>query len=255
MVRFNGKFKVTTVTWTTSPGPSTWMVPPWLLDAGGGEQIHILSRELKKTLWKALWTYAAHVYNGCHYSPGEDSLYPWESNPWKPAREALLWSVLVSCSHCMQTWQMSVECDHAQKRYLQTWTTSNSHCLIASLDARSTSSSLYERINKEALTLFPKEKATTGEHMQMPSWEAGYVLHDRMGDEVRPRVFPNWEIPSPLPRFFFFSFPQTCHFPHKLNLKGKASFVKLLWALGPSCGHIKRFCSYRIDVGFYGLTM
>lgn len=161
-------------------------------------------KRIKKTLWKALWTYAAHVYNGCHYSPGEDSLYPWESNPWKPAREALVWSVLVSCSHCMQTWQMSVECDHAQKRYLQTCTTSNSHCLIASLDARSTSSSLYERINKEALTLFPKEKATTGEHMQMPSWEAGYVLHDRMGDEVRPRVFPNWEIPSPLPRFLFF---------------------------------------------------
>lgn len=120
-------------------------------------------KRMKKTLWKALWTYAAHVYNGCHYSPGEDSLYPWDPIPENQAGRLSYGQSLVSCSDCMQTWQMSMECGHAQKQYLQTCTTSNSHCLIASLDARSTTSSLYERINKEAITLLPKGKVTTGD--------------------------------------------------------------------------------------------
>lgn len=131
---------------------------------------------------------------------------------------------LVSCSDCMQTWQMSVECDHAQKRYLQTCTTSNSHCLIASLDARSTSSSLHERINKEAITLFPKEKATTGDTCKCHPEKQDMFYMIGWGMKSGLEFFLTEKFHPPAPVFF----PQTCHIPYKLNLKEKASFIKLL---------------------------
>lgn len=113
MVRFNGKFKVTTVTWVTSPGPSTGMVPPWLLEAGGGEQIHILSRELKR-YFERQYGCVQHMCTVAGTTPQVRTAYTFE-NPIpenQPGRLSCGQS-LVSCSDCMQTWQMSVECDHA----------------------------------------------------------------------------------------------------------------------------------------------
>lgn len=139
------------------------MVPPWFLGAGGGEQIHALSRELKRH-FERHYGRMQHMCTMAAITPQVRTVCTLE-NPIpenQPGRLSYGQS-LVSCSDCMQTWQMSVECDHAQKRYLQTCTTSNFHCLIASLDARSTTSSLYERINKEAITLLPKGKVTTGD--------------------------------------------------------------------------------------------
>lgn len=147
-------------------------------------------------------------------------------------------------------WSVTMHTHIKKKWYSQLYTTSNSHCLKASLDARSTVSSFDQRDKSRSYNFTSQRKRFDWGHMQMSSWIAGYVLHDKMAQ------FPRSQTCKFSQQRDSTSFSvQTCHIPKTLNLKEKGFIYQTSLSLRTFICKAE-ICAvpFRVAGGLYDLT-